>query len=161
MSEQERIITRAEMVTEADTWIGTPWKHQLSIKGADGGADCVGFLRGLARFVGHSEQPFIAYQRVSDERQAERGQMMIKLLDAELERLPSIYEARPGDWFAFRDELSRLPQHVAMVRRFDEAAGIWQIIHATLKDGVRFNRLARREMRQLTLAAYRVPGVRD
>lgn len=155
---QQKIVTRADMVAEADTWLDTPWVHQLSQKGS--GADCVGFLRGMARFVGHAEAPFVAYQRVSDERQEEKGLLMIKLLDEELERLPSLFDAREGDWLAFKDKLSGLPQHVAMVRRYDAAAGIWQIIHATLKNGVRFNRLDRRELR-FVIGAYHVPGVCD
>ena len=153
---QKRIITRADLVREADEWLDTPWAHGQSVKGK--GADCVGFLRGIARFVGHSEIPFEAYARISDERQAEQGWRMITLLDENLVRLASPYDARPGDWYAFVDQLSKLPQHVGMVRRYE--GGQWQIIHASLKNGVRFNRMDRRQMR-LIHAAYKVPGVSE
>lgn len=36
--------TRAEIVAEARTWIGTPWHHQAHKKGV--GADCLGFIKG-------------------------------------------------------------------------------------------------------------------
>jgi NlpC/P60 family putative phage cell wall peptidase len=44
-------FTRGEVIAEARTWLGTPWHHQASVKGA--GCDCIGFVRGVAeRFVG-------------------------------------------------------------------------------------------------------------
>ena len=36
-------------VLEARTWLGTPYRHQASLKGA--GADCLGLLRGVWRAV--------------------------------------------------------------------------------------------------------------
>lgn len=154
---EERIITRADMVREADEWLNTPWVHQQSVKGV--AADCLGFLRGMARFVGHSDLPFEAYNRVADERQEGAGWRMIELLDAELDRLPTKYDARVGDWFTLLNEHTGLPQHVAMVRRYED--GQWQVIHATAKDGVRYNRLDRRTLRTLVFSAYHVPGVVD
>jgi cell wall-associated NlpC family hydrolase len=148
-----RVFTRESLVVEADTWKGTPWIHQQSMKGV--GADCLGFLRGMARFVGVSDLPFQDYMRISDENHAEKGWKMIRLLDENLLRLPDKYAARPGDWFAFTDELTKLPQHVAMVRKFE--GGIYQVIHATLNHGVTFNRLDRRFMNRIH-SAYQVPG---
>lgn len=50
-SEAKRAFTRADLIAEARSWIGTPWRHQAAIKGV--GADCVGFVRGVAEpFVG-------------------------------------------------------------------------------------------------------------
>ncbi len=46
-------FTRAALLTEARTWIGTPWHHQAAVKGA--GCDCIGFVRGVAEpFIGPS-----------------------------------------------------------------------------------------------------------
>lgn len=42
-------VTREEIVAEARSWVGTPYKHQASVKGA--GADCLGVLRGVFRGV--------------------------------------------------------------------------------------------------------------
>jgi len=38
-------MTREEIVAEARSWLGTPYAHQASAKGA--GADCLGLVRGL------------------------------------------------------------------------------------------------------------------
>jgi NlpC/P60 family putative phage cell wall peptidase len=39
----------SDVVTEARSWIGTPYRHQHSTKGA--GCDCLGLLRGVYRNV--------------------------------------------------------------------------------------------------------------
>ena len=44
------MITRAQVVAEARTWIGTRWHHQASIKGV--GSDCIGLVAGVARTLG-------------------------------------------------------------------------------------------------------------
>ena len=47
-------------VAEARTWIGTPYVHQASCKGA--GADCLGLLRGVWRALyGDEPEPVPAY----------------------------------------------------------------------------------------------------
>jgi hypothetical protein len=49
-------FTRAALIAEARTWIGTPWHHQAAVKGA--GCDCIGFVRGAAEpFIGAITQP--------------------------------------------------------------------------------------------------------
>ena len=45
------MFTRDDIIAEARTWLGTPWHHQASVKGA--GCDCIGFIRGVA-------EPFLA-----------------------------------------------------------------------------------------------------
>lgn len=42
-------MTRAEIVAEARLWLGTPYCHQASQKGA--GCDCLGLVRGVWRAV--------------------------------------------------------------------------------------------------------------
>lgn len=39
--------TRAEIVAEARAWLGTPYRHQASLKGV--GCDCLGLVRGVWR----------------------------------------------------------------------------------------------------------------
>jgi NlpC/P60 family putative phage cell wall peptidase len=41
--------TRAAVVAEALDWIGTPYRHQASLKGV--GCDCLGLVRGVWRAV--------------------------------------------------------------------------------------------------------------
>lgn len=40
-------ISRAAIVAEARAWIGTPYRHQASLKGV--GCDCLGLVRGVWR----------------------------------------------------------------------------------------------------------------
>ena len=43
------IITRSLIVAETRGWIGTPYRHQASLKGV--GCDCLGLVRGVWRGV--------------------------------------------------------------------------------------------------------------
>ncbi|MBI2718146.1 MAG: C40 family peptidase [Rhizobiales bacterium] len=47
-------IDRAAVVAEARSWIGTPYLHQASLKGA--GCDCLGLVRGVWRGI-FGEEP--------------------------------------------------------------------------------------------------------
>ena len=40
-------ITRTSIITETRSWIGTPYRHQASLKGV--GCDCLGLVRGVWR----------------------------------------------------------------------------------------------------------------
>jgi NlpC/P60 family putative phage cell wall peptidase len=42
-------VTRDAIVAEARSWIGTPYRHQASLKGV--GCDCLGLVRGVWRAV--------------------------------------------------------------------------------------------------------------
>lgn len=44
-----RVVSRAAIVAEARAWLGTPYRHQASLKGV--GADCLGLVRGVWRAV--------------------------------------------------------------------------------------------------------------
>lgn len=50
-------VERTQIIAEARTWIGTPYRHQASLKGA--GADCLGLIRGVWRGIygNEPEQP--------------------------------------------------------------------------------------------------------
>lgn len=41
------LVTRAQLVASARSWIGTPYLHQASLRGV--GCDCLGLLRGVWR----------------------------------------------------------------------------------------------------------------
>lgn len=46
------MTTRTEIIAEARTWVGTPWRHQARLKAV--GADCIGFIGGVALALGIS-----------------------------------------------------------------------------------------------------------
>src|SRR5690242_19627593 len=41
------MLTRSDIIAEARSWIGTPYRHQASLKGV--GCDCLGLVRGVWR----------------------------------------------------------------------------------------------------------------
>lgn len=47
-------VSRGQIVAEARAWIGTPYRHQASLKGA--GCDCLGLVRGVWRAL-YSTEP--------------------------------------------------------------------------------------------------------
>ncbi|MGE0750257.1 MAG: NlpC/P60 family protein [Variibacter sp.] len=48
------VLTRTAIVAEARSWIGTPYRHQASLKGV--GCDCLGLVRGVFRAL-YGEEP--------------------------------------------------------------------------------------------------------
>lgn len=52
--EERRAARRALAVLEGLSWIGTPYRHQASVKGQ--GADCLGLVRGVYRAVVGAER---------------------------------------------------------------------------------------------------------
>ena len=53
-------VRRAAIVAAARGWIGTPYRHQASLKGV--GCDCLGLVRGVWReCAGAEPQPIAAY----------------------------------------------------------------------------------------------------
>ncbi|HTO30826.1 MAG TPA: NlpC/P60 family protein [Pararhizobium sp.] len=87
------------VVMLAETWIGTPYRHQASLKGV--GCDCLGLVRGVWREI-YGQEPELppAYQPDWAERGVED-----RLFDAARrhfgEPLPRT-EMRPGDLLLFR-----------------------------------------------------------
>lgn len=41
------MVTDKDIIAELDSWIGTPWKHGIALKGF--GADCIQFIIGVAK----------------------------------------------------------------------------------------------------------------
>lgn len=98
------------VVTIARTWLGTPYVHQASCKGA--GCDCLGLLLGVWREIhGTLPAPVPAYtndwSEVSGEErllQAARAHLVEKLRD----------EAALGDVVIFRMRASAVAKHVGV-----------------------------------------------
>lgn len=91
-------MTPALIVTEARSWIGTPYRHQASLKGV--GCDCLGLLRGVWRGV-LGEEPEGVPPYAPDWAEAGGAET---LRDAARRHLVEIEPAavRPGDVLLFR-----------------------------------------------------------
>ena len=114
------MISRSAIIAEARDWIGTPYMHQASAKGA--GCDCLGLVRGVWRALyGAEPEPAPAYTPDWAERAG-----VETLLDAarrNMREVP-IAEAAAGDVLLFRMCATAPVKHCAVL---DEES---RIIHA-------------------------------
>jgi NlpC/P60 family putative phage cell wall peptidase len=100
-----------DIVRLARTWLGTPYHHQASVKGA--GADCIGLVRGIWREVyGGEPQALPAYTRDWAEAAGQET-----LLDAARRHLVEIApaQAEPGAVLVFRWRGAAIAKHAAIL----------------------------------------------
>ena len=144
------MITRDHIVAETRSWLGTPYRHQASLKGV--GCDCLGLVRGVWRAV-IGEEPERAPPYAPDWAEAARGE---PLAEAAARNLVAI----DRDSFAARDVLLfrwrvNLPaKHAAIVT----APAL--MVHA--HDGAAVAEVAIAPWWRRRIAyAFRFPGVSD
>lgn len=103
--------TRAAIVAEARTWLGTPYCHQASLKGV--GCDCFGLIRGVWRaFYGAEPESVPPYSRdwgsvTGKETLVETARRHLKEVD------PAA--VGPGDVLVFRIRRSRVAKHAGII----------------------------------------------
>lgn len=138
------------IVTEALTWIGTPYRHQASRKGA--GADCLGLLLGLWRSVYGAEPEHVpAYspdwsepQAREDLLQAAERHLLSKSLDA----------VAAGDVLLFRMRHGSVAKHIGIQTHIGDMPGF---VHAYSGHGVVLSPLSAPWSRRLA-ARFAFPG---
>ena len=141
-------ITRAAIVAEARAWIGTPYRHQASLKGV--GCDCLGLVRGVWR-AAIGEEPERTPPYAPDWAEAAAGE---PLAEAALRHLVAVECAafEPGDVLLFRWRASLAAKHAAIV------TGDARMVHA--HDGAAVAEVAIAPWWRRRLAyAFRFPGV--
>ena len=109
------MTTRADIVAEARTWLGTRWAHQGRVKGV--GVDCIGLIGGVALAAGvPGAQEWSADASLHAYGRTPVPALLLAGCDRFLDRI-KITEAEPGDVLvmAFATE----PQHFAIVSRVD------------------------------------------
>lgn len=104
-------MSRADIVAAARDWLGTPYRHQASLKGV--GCDCLGLVRGVWRDVVGPE-PEAAPPYPADWASAARGEE--PLLAAARRRFvaKSLAEVAPGDLLVFRCKASLPASHLGV-----------------------------------------------
>lgn len=123
---------RETIVAAARLWIGTPYRHQMAVRGA--GTDCLGLLRGLWRDVyGAEPENPPAYSPDWDE-VARRDVLRDAARRHLSERKNGAVE--PGDVLLFRMRQGAVAKHLGVVS--DEDA----FIHAYSGHGVVESRLS-------------------
>ena len=149
-------ITRAAIVAEARSWIGTPYRHQASLKGA--GCDCLGLIRGVYRaFCGPEKEPITPYSPYWAE---ETGQETLR--DAARRHLTEIDPA------SYRDGVPLDAGDVILIRMRDRGpakhaaitSGPDSIIHAYERHAVAEDALPIAWRRRIAYA-FRFPGIAD
>lgn len=103
------MITRAAVLAEARSWLGTPYQHQASAKGA--GCDCLGLVRGVWRALyGDEPEPVPPYRPDW----AETGGRET-LLEAAGRWLRPVEAPKPGDVLLFRMAPGAPAKHAAIL----------------------------------------------
>jgi NlpC/P60 family putative phage cell wall peptidase len=102
-------VNRADIVAAARGWIGTPYRHQASLKGI--GCDCLGLLRGVWReLFGAEPEPVPPYTR--DWAEAGGRELLMGVASRHLVRVEA---PRPGDVLLFRWRAGLPAKHCGIV----------------------------------------------
>ena len=117
------------IVAAARSWIGTPYRHQASVRGA--GADCLGLLRGVWREVlGAEPEAVPAYTQDWSEPSGRED-----LLAAAVRwlRVKPLADAAAGDVLLFRMRAGAVAKHLGIAGQIGPQASF---IHAYSGHGV-------------------------
>jgi NlpC/P60 family putative phage cell wall peptidase len=140
--------TRAAIVTEARAWIGTPYRHQASLKHV--GCDCLGLVRGVWRELLGSE-PESVTPYAPDWAEASGVESLAQAARRHLIEIAPA-EFLPGDVLLFRWRARFPAKHAAIVTAPD------LMVHA--HDGAAVAEVAIAPWWRRRLAyAFRFPGV--
>ena len=136
------------VVTAARAWIGTPYQHQCSTKGA--GCDCLGLLRGVWRdVVGPEPEPLPPYTPSWDEI-AKRD----VLQEAAARWMSPTPDMMPGTVLLFRMRGGAVAKHLGICT---DAGSHPRFVHAYSGHGVVETSLSASWSRRLA-GLYAIPG---
>jgi NlpC/P60 family putative phage cell wall peptidase len=153
-------ISRERIVAEARAWIGTPYRHQSSLKGI--GCDCLGLLRGVFRATVGPE-PELPPPYTPDWAEATGRDTLLEAAIRHLIRIDAeasapgafaLGEFAPGDVLLFRWRAGLPAKHAAIV------TGDETMVHA--HDGARVAEVAIAPWwRRRIAGVFAFPGVSD
>lgn len=143
------MTTRRQILAAAESWIGTPYRHQASLKGV--GCDCLGLIRGIWReLYGAEPEAVPAYSPGWAELGG--GEALAQAAARHLSAVP-LAEFRDGDVLLFRWRAHLPAKHAGIA-----AAG--SLIHA--QDGAKVCAVDLTDFWRARLAfAFRFPGIED
>jgi NlpC/P60 family putative phage cell wall peptidase len=142
------IVTRAAIVDEARSWIGTPYRHQAALKHV--GCDCLGLVRGVWRVVMGGE-PEAAPAYASDWAEARGVEQLAHAAGRHLAAIDCA-EGDAGDVVLFRWRAGCVAKHAAILTSRQT------MIHA--HDGIAVCEVALAPWWRRRMAyAFRFPGV--
>jgi len=112
--------TRAAVIAEARAWIGTPYRHQASLKSV--GCDCLGLVRGVWREV-LGDEPELPPAYSADWAEAGGKESLAEAAARHLVPI-ALDAAAPGDILLFRWRTNLPAKHAAILVAND------RIVHA-------------------------------
>lgn len=119
--------TCTDIVAAARRWIGTPYHHQASLRGA--GCDCLGLVRGVWRDL-YGTEPEAAAPYTPDWGEVGGTEHLLEAAARHMTPVP-LEGIRPGDLLLFRLRPNTVAKHVALL------SGPRHMIHARSGDEVR------------------------
>ncbi|MES0824029.1 NlpC/P60 family protein [Ruegeria sp. SCP11] len=128
-------VRRQDILDEVRSWLGTPYVHQASVKGA--GTDCLGLLRGVWRALAGCEPEAVpTYSMDWSEPQGEE-----RLWDAARRHLieKNLNDLSAGDVLLFRMRDGRVAKHLGII---SQTGPVPRFIHAYSGYGVVENALS-------------------
>lgn len=140
---------RQQIVVAARSWLGTPYVHQASARGA--GTDCLGLLRGVWRTViGHEPEDVPSYSMDWSEPQGE--ERMWQAAQRHLLERP-VGAMRAGDVVLFRMRNGSVAKHLGII---SAVGSVPRFIHAYSGHGVVENTLST-PWRRRVVACFEFP----
>ena len=117
------------IVAEARSWVGTPYLHQASVRGA--GTDCLGLVRGVWRAViGMEPETVPSYS--DDWAEPERDEVLLRASERWLVRKDR-HQSEIGDVLLFRMRADGVAKHLGIQT---EIGGGAAFVHAYSGHGV-------------------------
>ncbi|MEM7470049.1 MAG: NlpC/P60 family protein [Pseudomonadota bacterium] len=138
------------VVAEAYDWLGTPYRHQASCKGA--GTDCLGLLRGIWRVV-HGSEPEIIPAYSADWSEPQGQEQLLFAAQRHLIARP-LQDAAAGDVILFRMRRCSVAKHLGVQVETGSAP---KFIHAYSGQGVELSPLSAPWERRIA-ARFSFPG---
>ncbi len=141
-------VTREQVIVEARTWLGTPFRHQGRLKGH--GVDCIGFPWGVAKDLNLLQdidldspkvKPYLGYGK------APAPSKFLGALEEHLVRI-EFADVLIADIILFRGKL--YPNHLAIVTDFG-------IIHSSAERGKVVEHCVDAKLKLKRLFAFRFP----
>ena len=142
--------SREDIVAAARAWIGTPYVHQASSRGA--GTDCLGLVRGVYRDL-YGEEPEIPPPYSADWAEATGSETLAEAARRHLHER-SVSARREGDLLLFRIRHHGPARHAAI------ASGSERMIHAYSGHNVVESQLGSFWLGRLAYV-FSFPGVND
>jgi NlpC/P60 family putative phage cell wall peptidase len=102
---------RSLLIAQARAWIGTPYRHQASLKGV--GCDCLGLVRGVWRAL-YGDEPEATPAYAPDWAEAGGGETLAGAAMRHLVRREDARAFEPGDVLLFRYRERYPAKHAAI-----------------------------------------------